>query len=521
MTDLLQHSQGLAVIAAVEDFSGAAADSSQSAFLTLVSAVWDKGEITSLAATAVPAIIESLETSNSRVQGNLAILLGLIVEARNVTADLVETVRQGLELYLEILASAESDAGLTLALLYLLGHFPADRERILAVANGRDLDPDDLTRLDRSLMSCEQDDVSTMRLGRVFPSPSCWDLTQAQLRDNDLVRLGLIPAEKAGLIATMETRLLLGYSGAKALWAVEHGEIAPTPPFAGAVEPAASGARVDESAVLGRHAGIMRCTRCHEALRQEDDRASCAQCGAGYPLADGYLNMISVADEPEDPLTASSHERWLRPAFMHIVGGNWNGEVSFADENRIMLEQVRPAAGPILDLGPGAGITTKALSGAFGVHRLIAVDMSGSMLRRLKRRVPEALAVRANARSLPFNDSSLGAINCWNMLHYFTDKTAALAEMARCLQPGGSLTIMDFRHAPDPVSRYFQGKFGEIVTRVLFDPDEISEWLTQAGMIVQELVLPGGYFMVIRATPAPTATRDGRRVPPPRSGYGR
>lgn len=188
MADLMQHSQEFTVTAAVEDFSGAAADSSQSAFLTLVSAVWDKGEITSLAATALSAIIERLETGNSRVQGKLAILLGLIVEAGNVTADLVETVRQGLDLYLEILASADGDAGLTLAVLYLLGHFPADRERILAVANGRDLDPDDLTRLDRSLMSCEQDDVRTMRLGRVFPSPSCWDLTETELRENDLVR---------------------------------------------------------------------------------------------------------------------------------------------------------------------------------------------------------------------------------------------------------------------------------------------------------------------------------------------
>jgi len=500
MTDLIQDLQDSAVIAALDDFSKAAPENAPAAFLTLIAAVWDEGAITPQAAAALPALIERLAAGNCRVQGNLAILLGLIVEARNSTADIVKTVRQGLDLYLELLASAENDSGLTTAMLYLLGHFPDDRERILAVANERPLDPDDLTRLDRSLTSYGQDDdVVTMRLGRVFPSPATWAMTDAELRENDLVRLGLVPAEKVGVIAAMETRLLLGYSGAKALWTVEHGEVAPTPPFAGAVEPLPSGTRVHEPAVLERHLGIMRCTKCRGALRQDENRATCAGCGFEYLLANRYLNMISVADEPEDPLTATSHERWLRPAFMHIVGGNWGGEVTFADENRIMVEQVWPAAGPILDLGPGAGITTKTLADAFGVQRLIAVDMSGSMLRRLKRRVPGALAVRANARSLPFNDGTLGAVNCWNMLHYFTDKMAALEEIARCLQPGGSLTIMDFRHAPDPVSRYFQGKFGEIATRVLFDPDEISEWLTQAGLTVQELVLPGGNFMVVRA----------------------
>lgn len=244
----------------------------------------------------------------------------------------------------------------------------------------------------------------------------------------------------------------------------------------------------------------MQCTNCRGALRQEEGRASCAGCGFEYLIVDGYLNMLSEADQPEDPLYASSHERWLRPAFMRIVGGNWGGEVTFADENHLMVEQVRPEAGPILDLGPGAGITTKTLADAFGVHRLIAVDLSGSMLRRLKRRVPGALAIRANAKSLPFKDGTLGAVNCWNMLQYFTDKLEVLKEISLCLQPGGSLTIMSFRHAPDSVSRYFQGKIGEVVTRVLCDPDEICDLLTRAGMTVQELILPGGNFMVVRAT---------------------
>lgn len=500
MTDLKQDFQGSAVIAALQDFS-AALESAPSAFQELVSVVWDSGAVTSDATETLPALIEGLEFGNSRVQGSLAILLGMIVEARNATTDIVETVRQGLDIYLELLRSADNDSGLTLALLYLLGHFPVDRERILAVAHELHLDPDDLTRLDRSLISYDQrDGAMTMRLGRVYPSPASWPLTDAQLRENDLIKLGIIPAEKGAIVAKLETRLLLGYSGAKALWVLEHGEVVDTPPFAGAVEPPSSQAGVDEPALLDHHVDLMRCTNCRGALGQEEGRARCAACGSEYPIADGYLNMISEADQPEDPLYASSHEQWLRTAFMRIVGGNWGGEVTFADENRFMVEQIRPESGPILDLGPGAGISTKTLADAFGAHRLIAVDVSGSMLRRLKRRVPGALAIRASAKFLPFEDSTLGAVNCWNMLQYFPDKLEILREISRCLQPGGSLTIMSFRNAPDPVSRYFQGKIGEVATRVLCDPDEICDLLTRAGMTVQELILPGGNFIVVTAT---------------------
>lgn len=232
MTDLRQDSQGSAVIAALQDFSGAAApENAPSAFRALVSAVWDDGALTSDAAEALPVLIDGLEAENSWAQGNLAILLGMIVEARNVTANIVETVRQGLDIYLELLRSAENDSGLTLALLYLLGHFPVDRKRILAVAHGRHLDPDDLTRLDRSLTPYDRHDgAMTMRLSRVFPSPASWSLTDAEFRENDLVKLGVIPAEKGAVVADWETRLLLGYSGAKALWTMEHGEVANTPP---------------------------------------------------------------------------------------------------------------------------------------------------------------------------------------------------------------------------------------------------------------------------------------------------
>jgi uncharacterized protein (TIGR03086 family) len=94
------------------------------------------------------------------------------------------------------------------------------------------------------------------------------------------------------------------------------------------------------------------------------------------------------------------------------------------------------------------------------------------------------------------------------MLHYFEDKAAALHEIGRVLQPGGSFTLMDLVPDPDHVARYFQGRMGETVVRKLFGPQEIGEWLGAAGMTIQDIYLPGGNFMILRAVrgeePLPT-----------------
>jgi ubiquinone/menaquinone biosynthesis C-methylase UbiE len=159
---------------------------------------------------------------------------------------------------------------------------------------------------------------------------------------------------------------------------------------------------------------------------------------------------------------------------------------------------MRPADGPILDLGPGAGITTKTLADKYGADRIIAMDRSASMS-RLSRRVPGAAAVRASATAFPFADAGLGGMNCWNMLHYFNDKTEVLREVGHCLQPGGSFVLMDLVPDRDPVSGYFQGRMGETVVRNLFDAQQVAGWLAAAGMTIDDISFRGGNFLILRA----------------------
>jgi ubiquinone/menaquinone biosynthesis C-methylase UbiE len=110
------------------------------------------------------------------------------------------------------------------------------------------------------------------------------------------------------------------------------------------------------------------------------------------------------------------------------------------------------------------------------------------MLNTMRRRLPEIPAVMASALNLPFADASLGAINIWNALQAVPDDAAtAVAEIGRCLKPGGTLTMMTFRWETDPIGRYFQSRQyfpSRAEGHLLFGLDELKAWLDDAGLAV-------------------------------------
>jgi ArsR family transcriptional regulator len=96
------------------------------------------------------------------------------------------------------------------------------------------------------------------------------------------------------------------------------------------------------------------------------------------------------------------------------------------------------------DLGCGTGELTATL--APFVARVIAVDRSTDMLQAARRRLREHPNVdvrRGELEALPIADNELDAATLMLVLHHVPDPTAALAEAARALKPGGRLVIVD------------------------------------------------------------------------------
>ena len=102
-----------------------------------------------------------------------------------------------------------------------------------------------------------------------------------------------------------------------------------------------------------------------------------------------------------------------------------------------------PDGSTILDIPCGGGVIFRYLDPEQDV-RYLAADIATNMLERsraeAKRRgLQQIELVEASVVDLPFDDESIDLCLCFNGLHCFPDPGAAIAEMARCLRPGGRL----------------------------------------------------------------------------------
>ncbi|MER7048100.1 class I SAM-dependent methyltransferase [Streptomyces jumonjinensis] len=486
------------------------------AFGRLTASVWSADGPTADALSAVPALVARLDEVDDARKGYLAIVLGLLVQSEFPAAEggpLTAAVRSGLDRYLELLHGRTGQDPLSLALLYLLSHFPGDRERVLAAAEPLGLDPHDRSRLDRCLQRLDPDRPD---LGRVWPSPMVWRLDDDE-RSFDQEWISKLTAEQTQVNWDNDTRTVLAYTGMRAYWAVRNGvpEETSYPVPAPPAEPVEA-PELDGTA-FARYEGALRCPSCHGDLGFGPGGARCAPCATTYPVARGLLDLSAgirdnAADDPEDvtadllqklsemPSMGLYYESVLRPAFLRIAGLNWGNEVLPGDEDAYLAEHIAPVDGPVLDLAAGAGRWTEVVARTVGPDRLVAQDMGAPMLTALRARLPEVPAVMASALDLPYQDGTLGAVNCWNALQAFPEQAdTAIAEIGRVLRPGGTFTMMTFLWADDPIDRYFQGGHhfpSRPAGMLLFELAELKRWLSDAGMTVRELSGPGSFVFV-------------------------
>jgi SAM-dependent methyltransferase len=256
----------------------------------------------------------------------------------------------------------------------------------------------------------------------------------------------------------------------------------------------------------------LACPACRGALSPVDEGLTCRPCGAVYRAANGHLDFVA---EPwsvtglgqifmADPLHVPLYEASSRPAFLRLMGSNWGGHLSEADEEGYLRERLEGVDGPVLDLACGAGRWTRVIADAVGADQVIGLDLSLPMLAAVREALPAVRVVRGSALALPFGDATLGAVTCWNALQMLPEPERVIAEAGRCLRPGGSFVVLTFRRAADPIYRYFQRRQEETFNVSAFAEEEILRWLAQGGLEVRHLGGPGTFLLI-------TATKGGAR----------
>jgi len=158
-----------------------------------------------------------------------------------------------------------------------------------------------------------------------------------------------------------------------------------------------------------------------------------------------------------------------------------------------------PRGAVVLDVGCGTGRLGQLLADG---HRVVGVDVSAAMLAAARRRMGAGVSlVQGSVFRLPFGDSSVGGAVSGFGLRNLDDLPAAFTELARVLQPGSPVAVVDITEPPGPVvARLFDAYFsraapmvGSLVGRreeygylarslaQLPPPDEVCGMLRAAG----------------------------------------
>jgi ubiquinone/menaquinone biosynthesis C-methylase UbiE len=101
----------------------------------------------------------------------------------------------------------------------------------------------------------------------------------------------------------------------------------------------------------------------------------------------------------------------------------------------------------ILDIGAGTGLLFEHLQSTYMPKRIVALDISESMLSIAKKKrmaKPTLLtAIISSATSIPFDSNYFDIAFCINAFHHFPDHEKVLVEIARVLRNGGIFVLLD------------------------------------------------------------------------------
>jgi len=186
-----------------------------------------------------------------------------------------------------------------------------------------------------------------------------------------------------------------------------------------------------------------------------DNRASdVTDDGVFHAVRDGYEAVYDALPQGETfgRIWRDNAYRGEFPIeFAHI------GFLTLTEAQRLLDLLVVPRGGVLVDLACGAGGPGLWAAQETGAT-LIGIDPAASGLERARSRATNVgLSDRARFQQGTFENTGLGsgeadAVMTIEAFQYAPDKRAALAEIARILQPGGRAAIVCFEVDPDKVA---------------------------------------------------------------------
>jgi demethylmenaquinone methyltransferase/2-methoxy-6-polyprenyl-1,4-benzoquinol methylase len=146
----------------------------------------------------------------------------------------------------------------------------------------------------------------------------------------------------------------------------------------------------------------------------------------------------------------------------------------------------------VLDLATGSGDLALTIAQQLPEAEITGADFCAEMLERARAKGLTNTVV-ADALALPFDDASFDGVTVAFGLRNMADWGAALAEMARVLEPGGHLLVLDFslpRGRLRPVYRTYLHRVLPWLARIVTGEKQAYDYL---GASIEKF--PGGAVM--------------------------
>ena len=183
-----------------------------------------------------------------------------------------------------------------------------------------------------------------------------------------------------------------------------------------------------------------------------------------------------------DSQAYSSSESETRE-FFNRVAPEWEdirrGYYDESVKNKLADMKLLQSGMAVMDLGAGDGYLSRAV--AKYVKKVVAVDISGEMLRELVKKadaegISNIETLESNGCDVPVDNSSIDLV-CANMyLHHIENPEEAIKEIKRILKPGGKVFLADFK---EHSNKELKEKMHDVWQG--FAIDEIREWFNKCG----------------------------------------
>jgi len=150
----------------------------------------------------------------------------------------------------------------------------------------------------------------------------------------------------------------------------------------------------------------------------------------------------------------------------------------------------------VLDVGCGTGFVSEEMVARFGTARITGVDPSAGMLDRFREKLAglpvAATLIEAGVHDMDVPDAAFDAVVSGMAFHWFPEKPAALAAMARRVRPGGVLGILasgtgtddEFRVILEDIEPPVPRAWTEVFGAIHRSAEQLTGYMEDAGLEV-------------------------------------